>query len=50
MDFCSQLPRDRVIAAVDAEAGKVVVEGWQTPTEHGVIDRIEELAPFVGGQ
>jgi hypothetical protein len=27
----------------------VVVEGWQTQTEHGVIDRIEELAPVVGG-
>ena len=49
VDFCSQLPRDRVIAAVDALCGKVVVEGWQTKTEHGVIDRIKELAPFVGG-
>ena len=49
VDFCSQLPRDRVIAAVDAEGGKVVVEGWQTQTEHGVIDRITELAPVVGG-
>ncbi len=49
VEFCSQLPRDRVIAAVDAEGGTVVVEGWQTKTEHGVIDRIAELAPFVGG-
>jgi phosphoribosyl-ATP pyrophosphohydrolase/phosphoribosyl-AMP cyclohydrolase len=49
VDFCSQLPRDRVIAAVDAEGGTVVVEGWQTKTEHGVIDRITELAPVVGG-
>ena len=49
VEFCSQLPRDRVIAAVDAEGGTVVVEGWQTKTEHGVIDRITELAPFVGG-
>ena len=49
VDFCSQLPRDRVVAAVDAVRGKVVVEGWQTKTEHGVIDRIKELTPFVGG-
>ncbi len=49
VDFCSQLPRDRVIAAVDAVKGKVVVEGWKTKTEHGVIDRIEELASVVGG-
>ena len=48
VDFCSQLPRDRVTAAVDAEGGTVVVEGWQTKTEHGVIDRITELAPVVG--
>ena len=49
VEFCSRLPRDRVIAAVDAEGGTVVVEGWQTQTEHRVIDRIEELAPVVGG-
>ena len=49
VDFCSQLPRDRVIAAVDAEHGTVVVEGWQTTTKHGVIDRITELTPVVSG-
>jgi phosphoribosylformimino-5-aminoimidazole carboxamide ribonucleotide (ProFAR) isomerase/phosphoribosyl-ATP pyrophosphohydrolase len=49
VDFCSQLPRDRMIAAVDAEGGTVVVEGWQTKTEHSVLDRITELAPVVGG-
>jgi phosphoribosyl-ATP pyrophosphohydrolase/phosphoribosyl-AMP cyclohydrolase len=49
VDFCSQLPRDRVIAAVDAEGGTVVVEGWQTKTEYGVIERITELATVVGG-
>ncbi len=49
VEFCSQLPRDRVVAAVDAEDGKVVVEGWQTKTEHGVIDRITELALVVSG-
>ena len=49
VEFCAQLPRDRVIAAVDAKGGRVVVEGWQTQTEHGVIERITELAPVVGG-
>src|SRR5438034_966168 len=29
-DFCGALPRDRVIAAVDADRGQVVVEGWRT--------------------
>lgn len=49
VDFCSQLPRDRVIAAVDSEFGKVVVDGWRTPTKFQVIERIAELAPVVGG-
>jgi phosphoribosyl-ATP pyrophosphohydrolase len=47
--FCSLLPRDRVIAAVDAEHGVVVVEGWETATGAPVLDRITELAPVVGG-
>ena len=49
VDFCSRLPRDRVVAAVDAEEGTVVVEGWRTTTSYQVIDRIKELAPAVGG-
>lgn len=49
VDFCSQLPRERVVAAVDAEKGTVVVEGWRTKTRFQVIDRIRELAPVVGG-
>ena len=49
VDFCSQLPRERVVAAVDAEEGTVVVEGWRTETTFQVIDRIRELAPVVGG-
>jgi phosphoribosyl-ATP pyrophosphohydrolase/phosphoribosyl-AMP cyclohydrolase len=49
VDFCAQLPRDRVVAAVDAEHGEVVVEGWTTRTGLGVIDRIRELSEVVGG-
>jgi phosphoribosyl-ATP pyrophosphohydrolase len=49
IEFCSQLPRHRVIAAVDAEHGEVVVEGWATATGAPVIDKIAELAPVVGG-
>lgn len=49
VEFCSQLPPDRVMAAVDAEGGTVVVEGWQTRTGYDVIDRIGELAGSVGG-
>jgi len=48
-DFCGALPRERVIAAVDAERGRVVVEGWRTATGTSVLDRIRELVPVVGG-
>jgi phosphoribosyl-ATP pyrophosphohydrolase/phosphoribosyl-AMP cyclohydrolase len=48
-EFCGALPRDRVIAAVDAEHGQVVVEGWRTATGTPVLDRIRDLAPLVGG-
>jgi len=47
--FCGALPRERVIAAVDAERGQVVVEGWRTATGTSVLDRIRDLAPLVGG-
>ena len=49
VDFCSQLPRERVLAAVDAERGSVVVNGWQTRTNDDPIDRIRELRSVVGG-
>ncbi|MGI9649014.1 MAG: phosphoribosyl-ATP diphosphatase [Acidimicrobiia bacterium] len=49
VEFCAQLPRDRVVAAVDAEHGEVVVEGWETRTGFPVLDRITQLAPVVGG-
>jgi len=49
LDFCGALPRERVIAAVDAERGRVVVEGWRTATGASALERIRELAPVVGG-
>jgi phosphoribosyl-ATP pyrophosphohydrolase len=48
-DFCGALPRERVIAAVDAERGQVVVDGWRTKTGVTVLERVRELAPTVGG-
>lgn len=49
VELCSQLPRERVIAAVDAEDGEVVIDGWETATGLPVLERIRELAPVVGG-
>jgi phosphoribosyl-ATP pyrophosphohydrolase/phosphoribosyl-AMP cyclohydrolase len=48
-EFCGALPRERVIAAVDAERGQVVVEGWRTATGASVLERIRALAPVAGG-
>ncbi|MEO0483585.1 MAG: phosphoribosyl-ATP diphosphatase, partial [Planctomycetota bacterium] len=43
------LPRERVIAALDARDGEVVVEGWRTKTGASVVDRMRELRDHVGG-
>ena len=44
-----ELPRERVIAALDARHGEVVIEGWQKRTGHGVLERIAELRDVAGG-
>ena len=48
-EILSRLPRERVIAALDARHGEVVVEGWQEGTGRGILERIAELKPYVGG-
>ena len=48
-EILSQLPRERVIAALDAKHGEVVVEGWKRGTGRGVFERIAELKAHVGG-
>ncbi len=48
-EVLSQLPRDRVIAALDAKNGEVVVEGWTKGTGRSILERIQELDGLVGG-
>ncbi|MBM4372132.1 MAG: phosphoribosyl-ATP diphosphatase [Deltaproteobacteria bacterium] len=48
-EILRQLPRERVIAALDARDGEVVVEGWTRGTGRGILERVAELAPWVGG-
>ncbi|MCG8557837.1 MAG: phosphoribosyl-ATP diphosphatase [Proteobacteria bacterium] len=48
-ELLEQLPRERVIAAVDARDGEVVVHGWRTRTGVDLADAIQTLRPFVGG-
>jgi len=48
-EILEQLPRERVIAALDAVHGEVVVEGWRAGTGRNVVERMRELREFVGG-
>ena len=48
-ELLKQLPKERVIVALDAIAGEVYDEGWQRATGKDVIARIKELRPFVDG-
>jgi len=48
-DLLSRLPRERLIAALDARNGEVVVQGWRTRTGASIADKMKELAPYVGG-
>ncbi len=48
-EFCGALPRERVVAAVDAKRGEVVVEGWRKKTGVAVLERVRALVPVVGG-
>lgn len=48
-DLLRRLPRERLIAALDAVDGEVVTHGWRTRTGTRIEDRIAELAPHVGG-
>ncbi len=48
-EILRELPRERVIAALDAVDGEVVVEGWRTKTGARIADRMAELRELVGG-
>ncbi|MCB1970975.1 MAG: phosphoribosyl-ATP diphosphatase [Geminicoccaceae bacterium] len=48
-EILRQLPKDRVIAALDARHGEVVVEGWKQGTGEGIFERIEALKNLVSG-
>jgi phosphoribosyl-ATP pyrophosphohydrolase len=47
-EILEQLPRERVMAALDGIDGEVVVEGWRTGTGASVLERLRELREMVG--
>lgn len=48
-EVLERLPAERVIAALDARDGEVVVKGWREGTGRGVLSRMKELEGLVGG-
>lgn len=48
-EILRELPPERVVAALDAVDGEVVVEGWQTHTGRNVREQVRELRDLVGG-
>lgn len=48
-EILRELPRERIVAALDARDDRVLVEGWTRQTGARVEDRIDELGEFVGG-
>jgi phosphoribosyl-ATP pyrophosphohydrolase len=48
-EVLSALPRERVIAALDAVDGEIVIDGWRTRTGRNVIEAMHQLRSHVGG-
>lgn len=48
-DILRELPRDRVIAALDAHDGEVVTHGWRNRSGATIADRMAELRDLVSG-
>lgn len=48
-ELLQQLPKDRVIVALDARHGEVVVEGWQKNTGTRIAERMAALKDLAGG-
>lgn len=48
-DLLRNLPKDRVIAALDARDGRVVDHGWTRDTGASIFDRMAELRDLVSG-
>lgn len=47
--LADRIARDRLIAAVDSRAGRVVIHGWRTMLDLTPLDAIRMLEPYVGG-
>lgn len=48
-EVLARLPRERVIAALDAADGEVVTHGWRTRTGETILERMRRLRGLVSG-
>lgn len=48
-EFLANLPRERLIAALDSRNDTIMVEGWTKPREGKVEEAVTALAPYVTG-
>ncbi|QQR90017.1 MAG: phosphoribosyl-ATP diphosphatase [Myxococcales bacterium] len=48
-ELLRKFPKGRLMAALDAVDGEIVVEGWKKKTGVRIEERLSELAPYVGG-
>jgi phosphoribosyl-ATP pyrophosphohydrolase len=48
-EILAELPRERVVVALDARDGEVVVDGWRRGTGRGIEERMAELRGLCGG-
>ena len=48
-EFLTQLPRERLLAALDSRNETIMVEGWSKARSGTVGDSIQALAPYVAG-
>jgi phosphoribosylformimino-5-aminoimidazole carboxamide ribotide isomerase len=46
--LADELGTERIIAAVDSRAGRVVIHGWKTPLPLTAVDAVRALEPYCG--
>lgn len=45
-DFLSNLPKEKVVVALDVKDGKIAVKGWQELEEENIYEKMIELEPY----
>ena len=48
-DFLSQLPKNRVLVAIDSKDGKITTEGWRETTQFSTLDYVKRFEDYCSG-